>query len=85
MSIVKNFAVFALFSTANKFAAATLCSRDLQSPAEITSMPTFTDDVSSYLSRNLSEDVWNQLSEKEDAFGFTFKQAIFSGCQNPDS
>lgn len=48
-------------------------------------MPTFEEGISSYLSRNLSEDVWTELADKEDKYGFSFKQAIFSGCQNPDS
>mmetsp|Transcript_20824 Transcript_20824/g.25491 ORF Transcript_20824/g.25491 Transcript_20824/m.25491 type:complete len:107 (-) Transcript_20824:967-1287(-) len=66
-------------------AAATLCSRDLQSPTDVDSMPTFEDGISSYLSRNMNEKVWSELGDKTDAYGFTFKEAIFSGCQNPDS
>ena len=33
----------------------------------------------------MSEEMWNKLSDKSDAFGYSFKQAIFSGCKNPDS
>jgi len=43
-------------------------------------MPSFDEDINSFLSRNLSEDVWNQLKDTKDMYGFTFKQAIFSGC-----
>ena len=64
---------------------ATMCSQDLQSPDQITSMPEFGEDVSSYLSRNMDSDIWSKLGETSDAYGFTFKQAIFSGCQNDDS
>jgi len=48
-------------------------------------MPTFDEGYSSYLSRNLSEEIWEAAKDSFDDFGFTFKEAIFSGCQNPDS
>ena len=48
-------------------------------------MPTFPEGTNSYLSRNLNTDVWNELKDKSDSYGFTFKQAIFSGCKNLDS
>ncbi len=48
-------------------------------------MPTFDEGISSYLSRNMNQEVWDKLGDSYDDYGFTFKQAIFSGCQNPDS
>ena len=29
--------------------------------------------------------MWAELADKTDAYGFSFKQAIFSGCKTPDS
>ena len=37
------------------------------------------------MSKNLSRDVWNELKDKSDAHGVSFKTAILSGCQNIDS
>ena len=67
------------------FATAVECTPELSSPDAIDSLPVFGAGVSSFLSRNLSEDVWSELAEKKDAFGFSFKEAIYSGCKNPDS
>ena len=39
-------------------ASATHCSRALKSPEDLVTMPTFDEGISSYLSRNLSEEVW---------------------------
>ena len=62
------------------------CNSSLQSPDQIgDDMPTFPKGTNSYLSRHLNEDVWNKLKDKSDSYGFTFKQAIFSGCKNTDS
>ena len=48
-------------------------------------MPTFPDGTKSFLARNLDQSTWDELSDKTDASGFSFKQAIFSGCKNPES
>ena len=66
-------------------AIASECTPEIASYDDLTSYPTFPGEESSFLSRYLSEEVWNELGDKEDAFGFSFKQAIFSGCKNPDS
>ena len=39
----------------------------------------------SLLKKHLTSDVWQSLHDKQDAHGFTFKQAVFSGCKNLDS
>lgn len=33
----------------------------------------------------MTKDVWNQLKDKKDSCGFSFKAAILSGVQNTDS
>jgi len=35
--------------------------------------------------KHLTREVWGDLKNAKDAHGFTFKQAIFSGCKNTDS
>ena len=37
------------------------------------------------LAQHMDRDLWLKLGERKDMYGFTFKQAIFSGCKNPDS
>jgi arginine kinase len=37
------------------------------------------------LKKYLTPEIWNQLKDKKDAFGVSFKTAIFSGCKNTDS
>lgn len=39
----------------------------------------------SLLSKYCTKEVWIANKKKKDAFGFSFKQAIFSGCKNIDS
>jgi hypothetical protein len=35
--------------------------------------------------KHLSKDLWQKYADVKDKFGFSFKQAIFSGCKNTDS
>ena len=35
--------------------------------------------------KHLSKDLWNKYADVKDKFGFSFKQALFSGCKNTDS
>lgn len=39
----------------------------------------------SLLSKFCTKEIWMANKKKKDAFGFSFKQAIFSGCKNVDS
>ena len=39
----------------------------------------------SALSRNLSEDIWNEYKNKFDEAGVSFKTCVFSGVKNLDS
>lgn len=48
-------------------------------------MPRFPAGTTSLLSKYLTQKVWNDLKDKKDKFGFSFKQCIFSGCRNTDS
>jgi protein-arginine kinase len=57
----------------------------LKSPTELIAFPIFPDGTKSLLSKYLSREIWNELKDVNDKFGFSFKQAIFSGCQNTDS
>ena len=67
------------------YAAATACSNALTSYEQLDSLPTFPDGTKSFLARNLDQSVWDELSDKTDSYGFSFKQAIYSGCKNPES
>jgi len=62
-----------------------VCSNKLKTPEDLTGFPTFPAGTKSSLSRHLSRDIWNKYKNEKDAYGFSFKQAIFSGCQNVDS
>ena len=39
----------------------------------------------SALSRNLSEEIWNEYKDKKDEAGVSFKTCVFSGVKNLDS
>jgi len=39
----------------------------------------------SLLSKYLTREIWEEYKYKKDDYQFTFKEAIFSGCQNVDS
>ena len=59
---------------------------DLVTPDDIgDTMPEFPQGTTSLLSRCLDTSTWDALRDRADACGFTFKQAIFSGCKNTDS
>lgn len=47
--------------------------------------PVFPKGTKSLLSKCLSKDIWNSLKDQKDKYGFSFKDAIFSGCKNTDS
>lgn len=57
----------------------------LKSPEDIKEFPYFPSGTTSILSQILTRDVWDQLKDKKDKYGFTFKQAIFSGSKWPES
>jgi hypothetical protein len=51
----------------------------LKSATDITGFPEFPPGTTSLLSKYLTKEVWDKLKDSQDACGFTFKQAIFSG------
>lgn len=62
-----------------------MCGSHLKTHEDLTGFPTFPSGTKSSLFRNLSRDIWNKYADAVDKYGFSFKQAIFSGCQNTDS
>ena len=62
------------------------CGPHLKKPSDLTGFPVFpAGQQGSLLFKFLTRDVWNQLKDEKDKFGYTFKEAILSGCQNTDS
>lgn len=57
----------------------------LNTPEDLVEYPEFPEGTKSLLKKYLTRNVWNQLKDKKDKHGFTFKQAIFSGSKNTDS
>lgn len=63
----------------------TLVGSHLAKPEDVVDFPVFPEGTKSALSRHLSRQIWNQLKDKKDKYGFTFREAIFSGAKNTDS
>ena len=57
----------------------------LKKPEDIKGFPVFPPGTTSLLSKCMTRDIWQQLEDKSDACGVSFRQAILSGCQNTDS
>jgi len=58
----------------------------LGKPEDLVSFPEFPfNQNSSLLAQFLTKDLWNKFHDQKDKFGVSFKQCIFSGCQNPES
>lgn len=53
----------------------------LKSHEEVKEMPSFPNGTTSLLSKCLDKKIWDDLKDKKDKFGFSFRQAIFSGCK----
>lgn len=62
-----------------------MCGSHLKTPEDLNGFPIFPKGTKSLLMKHLSKDLWNKYSDVKDKFGFSFKQAIFSGCKNTDS
>ena len=63
----------------------TLVGSHLKAPEDVVDFPQFPEGTKSLLKKNLTPAIWNQLKDKKDKHGFSFRQAIFSGCKNTDS
>jgi len=53
----------------------------LRNPEDITGFPYFPSGTKSLLQKCLTRDVWEKCKDRKDKYGFTFKQAIFSGAK----
>ncbi len=63
-----------------------LCSDSLESPEALgDGCPKFPEGTNSLLAKYLNPKIWNKYKNTSDKHGFSFKQAIFSGCKNVDS
>jgi len=52
---------------------------------DVENFPEFPEGTKSLLYKNLTPAIWEQLKDKKDKFGYSFRQAVFSGCKNTDS
>jgi len=66
-------------------AAHAMMSPHLKAPNELVHFPLFPTGTKSLLSKYLTPLIWNKYKDMKDKTGFSFKQCIFSGCQNVDS
>ncbi len=64
----------------------TQCGSNLADPTQLKGKKlNFPAGTNSLLSKFLTPEIWMSLKKTKDSFGFSFKQAIFSGCKNTDS
>ena len=63
----------------------TVVGSHLAKPEDIVNFPTFPEGTKSLLSKYLTRQIWNQLKDKKDKYGFSFREVIFSGAKNTDS
>jgi len=67
-------------------AGVTHCGPWLHHPEDITDFPEFPENYrQSLLCKALTKEVWEELKDKKDASGVSFKTCILSGAQNVDS
>jgi len=59
----------------------TMVGSHLTTPEDIKGMPYFPTGTKSLLHKCLTKEIWEQCKDRKDKFGFTFKQAIFSGSK----
>jgi hypothetical protein len=52
----------------------------LKKPEELVAFPKFPAGTKSLLMKHLTPEIWEKYKNKKDKHGFTFLQAIFSGC-----
>lgn len=53
----------------------------LNSASDVVNFPYFPSGTTSLLSKCLTRDIWEKCKDRKDKYGFTFRQAIFSGCK----
>lgn len=62
-----------------------MCGSHLVKSDDLTGFPTFPAGTKSLLMKYLTKDIWRKYADQKDKYGFSFKNAIFSGCKNTDS
>lgn len=60
-----------------------MCGAHLKHWDELTGYPVMPASCKSHLKKCLTREVWEEMKDMKDSFGFTFKQAIFAGCKFP--
>merc|ERR1719243_449538 len=68
-------------NTAEAGANGVMVGSHLRQPSDVHSLPHFPAGTGSLLSKCLTPQIWEQCKDRRDKFGFTFQQAIFSGCK----
>ena len=53
---------------------------NLKTVAQLNGFPIFPAGTNSLLSKYLTREIWDNLKDEVDEHGFSFKEAIFSGC-----
>jgi len=66
-------------------AGRTMCGAHLKKPEDLVNWPQFPEGNKSLCAKYLTKDMWTKYHDKVDASGVSFKQCVFSGCQNVDS
>ena len=61
------------------------CGSDLESSDALVGYPVFPEGTKSLVSRFNTREVWEQLKDKKDECGVSYKLCIFSACKNVDS
>ena len=61
------------------------CGSHLESEDSLTKYPLFPPDNKSLLARFNTREIWEQLCDKKDKYGVSYKLCILSGCKNIDS
>ncbi len=61
------------------------CGSQLSSSENLTGFPVFPEGTKSSVARFNTRRVWDELKDKKDAHGVSYKLCIFSGCKNVDS
>merc|ERR1712054_285531 len=59
----------------------TMVGPHVKTPEDIVDMPYFPTGCKSLLSKCLTPEIWEQCKDRRDKHGFTFRQAIMSGCK----
>jgi len=62
-------------------ASGTMMGSHLNDWDDVKGLPHFPTGTKSLLAKCLTSDVWEKCKDRRDRFGFSFKQAIFSGCK----